>query len=150
MPRYSNSMFCKFQIDSRLLLAKKNKNAATASKVQLMRIKNKATGLKSIPLADRVYFNLQRHRSNEVHPVFISKCWTIGRAIDAMASELKMQNNNHKSEALKLRLFKKDDLSILSVDLTQSIESLIKSNSIIDGDDLILEYVSNDCVSLSK
>lgn len=55
---------------------KHSKNVLLANKVQLMRIKNKATGLKTIPATDRVYFSIE-HRE-KVSPVFVSKLWTIG------------------------------------------------------------------------
>lgn len=119
-----------------------------------MRIKNKATGLKTIPPLDRIYFNIQYNNSssssdkNEFTPVFVSKLWTLGRAIDAIANELKLQNHNNKAQALKLRLFRKEDLNIVSKDLAVTLERLLTSNDIIDGDRLILEYVNDDCVTL--
>lgn len=113
-----------------------------------MRLKNKATGLKTIPTTDRVYFNIQRKEKNDFTPVFVSKTWSLGRAIDGIATELKLQNHNNKTAALKLRLFKKEDFKILSTDLSQTLEQLLKSGVIIDGDTLLLEYVSDDCVSL--
>lgn len=110
-----------------------------------MRIKNKATGLKSIPVADRVYFNVQHPQADQCAPVFVSKTWSLGRAIDAIASELKLQNNNNKADALKLRLFRKEDLTVVSKDMAQILESLIKSGVITDGETLIMGYVHDDC-----
>lgn len=45
-----------------------------------MRIKNKATGLKTIPTTERIYFNVKYPTSidNKVAPVFLAKTWTIG------------------------------------------------------------------------
>lgn len=137
-----------FQIESKLSSVKKTKNSATANKIQLMRIKNKATGLKTIPSSDRIYFNIQRLNKNELTPVFLSKTWSLGRAIDGIATELKLQNHNNKAQALKLRLFKKEDFNILSKELSQTLEQLLKSGDIIDGDTLLLEYVNDDCVSI--
>lgn len=137
-----------FQIESKLSSAKKTKHSATANKLQLMRIKNKATGLKTIPTTDRIYFNIQRKDRNEFTPVFVSKTWSLGRAIDGIATELKLQNCNNKAQALKLRLFKKEDFNIVSKDLSQTLEHLVKSGDIIDGDTLLLEYVNDDCVTL--
>lgn len=114
-----------------------------------MRIKNKATGLKTIPVTDRVYFAVQQQKNGIVSPVFISKTWTVGRAIDAIASELRLQNSNNKADALKLRLFRKEDLSIVSKDLSQIIEVLLNSGVVSNGDTLIIEYVNDDCVSLN-
>lgn len=115
-----------------------------------MRIKNKATGLKTIPLSDRVYFNIQHPKSDQVTPVFISKTWTLGRAIDAIASEIKLQNSNNKADALKLRLFENEDLSIISKDLSQTFNLFLQSGVVKDGDTLIMDYVGDDCVSLNR
>lgn len=114
-----------------------------------MRIKNKATGLKTIPTSDRIYFSIQNKTKNEPTPVFVSKTWSIGRAIDAIATELKLQNNNNKAQSLKLRLFKQEDFNIVSKELSETLETLLKSGTIMDGETLILEYVNDDCVSLN-
>lgn len=114
-----------------------------------MRIKNKATGLKTIPPSDRVYFNIQNKIKNQLTPVFVSKNWSLGRAIDAIAVELKLQNCNNKAQALKLRLFRKKDFHIVCENLSETLENLLKTDVIIDGDTLILEYVNNDCVILN-
>lgn len=141
-------LFFSFQIDSKLSSAKRTKHSATANKIQLMRIKNKATGLKTIPLSDRVYFNIQYKNKNELIPVFVSKTWSLGRAIDAIAMELKLQNDNNKAQALKLRLFKNEDFKIVSTDLSHTLQSLLAANDIIDGNTLILDYVNDDCMYL--
>ncbi|ERL96114.1 hypothetical protein D910_01086, partial [Dendroctonus ponderosae] len=54
---------------------KKPKSKELADKVQLMKIKNKATGLKTIPVLDKVYFNI--HVPGKVVPVFVSKNWSL-------------------------------------------------------------------------
>lgn len=47
-----------------------------------MRIKNKASGLKSVPVPDRIYFNIQHPgKAERVSPVFVSKLWTLGKNI---------------------------------------------------------------------
>lgn len=70
------------QLDSVLTNPKHDKNVALANKVQLMRIKNKASGLKSVPVPDRIYFNIQHPGNPEkVSPLFISKLWTLGTSI---------------------------------------------------------------------
>lgn len=121
-----------------------------ATKVQLMKIKGKATGLKSIPTADRVYFNVT-HISNQGEqtlPIFVSLQWTVGRVIDAIAEEHKLQNNNNKSAEKKLRLFKKDDGNIISKNVSDNINSLLKENCLINGENLVIAYVMDDCFSL--
>ncbi|GJQ76568.1 hypothetical protein Trydic_g2265 [Trypoxylus dichotomus] len=140
------------ELDNTLENAKrKAKNVETANKVQLMRIKNKAVGLKTIPIVDRVYFNIKypSNIADRISPVFVSKTWSIGRAIDAIAEEIKVPNNNNQATALKLRLFRGDNGQILTASMFEKIEDLLNKQNIINGQSLILEYVLNDCVSLN-
>nr|XP_023016405.1 AN1-type zinc finger protein 1-like [Leptinotarsa decemlineata] len=125
---------------------KKTKSREMASKLQLMKIKNKATGLKSIPVANRIYFNV--FHSEKASPIFVSSQWTVGRAIDAIAQEMNLQNNNNKSTEKKLRLFKKCDNQIISQNVSSVLKSLLESKFILDGDSLVIEYVDDDCVKL--
>lgn len=122
-----------------------------ASKLQLMKIKNKATGQKSIPTTNRVYFNIgfgPSHNSEKIVPVFVSNTWSLGRTIDAIADECKLQNNNNKGVEKKLRLFKKEDSRLVSGDLSIALSTLLADKVIVDGEDLIIEYVSDSCVNL--
>lgn len=131
---------------------KKHKNKEMAAKVQLMKIKNKASGQKSIPTTDRVYFNIilpqNVDKAVKSIPVFVSKTWSLGRAIDAVADECKLQNNNNKSTGPRLRLFKSDDKNIVSSNMALNFGSLISDKVIVDGEDLIIEYVDDNCQSL--
>ncbi|KAI4467476.1 arsenite inducuble rna associated protein aip-1-related [Holotrichia oblita] len=140
------------ELDKNLENAKKKvKNQETANKVQLMRIKNKATGLKSVPLIDRVYFNVHYPTSiaSKVVPIFVSKTWSIGKAIDAIAQEFKIPNNNNQTVSQKLRLFKVDDGHILTSTMSEKVEELLNTQMIINGQSLKLEYVSDECLSLN-
>lgn len=70
------------QVTEKLENAKKKpKSSQMASKVQLMRIKGKATGNKGIPTTDRVYFNIEHPKTlpPKSTPVFVSKTWTVGK-----------------------------------------------------------------------
>lgn len=138
------------QLDATLANVKKRqKNVATANKVQLMRIKNKATGLKNIPSTDRLYFNIHRPSSKETPvPIYVSKKWSVGRAIDAIADVCKIKNLNNQQNALQLRLFKKDTRAIVSGDLSEILDTLLDTAVIIDGEDIILEYVEDNCVKI--
>lgn len=73
----------------------------------------------------------------------------VGRAIDAIAQECKVANNNNQSNAPKLRLFDKSTGEILSRNLATTIESLLNDRVILEGSDLILAYVGDDCVQLN-
>ncbi|CAG9764081.1 unnamed protein product [Ceutorhynchus assimilis] len=137
------------QVENSLAEAKKkSKNKEMAAKLQLMKIKNKAIGQKNIPPADRVYFNIHIQSLGRDVPVFVSKTWSLGRVIDAVAEECKLQNNNHKGNEKKLRLFKKDDKKIVFGNLTATLSGLLADKVIVDGEDLIIEYVSDTCISL--
>lgn len=123
-----------------------------ACKVQLMKIKNKATGLKSIPTTNRVYFNINYFDSNNVEkttPVFVSNQWTVGRAIDAIAQELILPNYNNKSTEKKLRLFKKDDNEIISDSVSTVLNDLLNDKRVANGENLIIQYVADDCIKLN-
>lgn len=122
---------------------KKAKNKHLVTKVQLMRLKSKAGGSKSIPTDDRVYFSVSV-RSERVVPVFVSKNWTVGRVIDAVASECKLTNHNNKSTEKKLRLFKQDR-TVLSKNLSDTLASILAQEVIMNGDDLIIDYVDEEC-----
>lgn len=72
--------FYRLQVEKNIASAKmKGKNSETARKVQLMRIKSKAVGPKDVPVAHRVYFNVQEFNTKKDVPVYISKTWTIGK-----------------------------------------------------------------------
>ncbi|KAG5886064.1 hypothetical protein JTB14_009512 [Gonioctena quinquepunctata] len=125
---------------------KRTKSRAMANKVQLMKIKNKATGLKSIPVDNRIYFNVT-HAERTV-PVFVSNQWTVGRAIDAIALEMTLKNNNNKENEKKLRLFKNQDNNIISQSVSVTVNTLVDEKVIVDGESLIIEYVNDNCVHL--
>nr|CAH7759330.1 unnamed protein product [Callosobruchus chinensis] len=59
----------------------------------------KAVGLKSVPQTNRLYFNVSTVNSGTEKSVaiFVSNQWSLGRAIDGIADEMKLQNNNNKS-----------------------------------------------------
>lgn len=116
-----------------------------------MKIKSKAVGLKTIPIINRVYFNVSYHLNNveKTIPLFVSNQWTVGRSIDAIAQEMRLVNNNNKSNELKLRLFKKDDNEIIAKDVSVVLDELLKSKILVDGENLIIQYVAKDCVKIN-
>lgn len=74
----------------------------------------------------------------------------LGRVIDAVADECKLTNKNNQSDSLKLRLFHKATGEILSTNLAHKIESLLGDESLIEGEDLLMEYVDNNCTQLNS
>ena len=63
-----------------------------AAKVQLMKLKMKAQGNKSIPTDDKVFFGIKSQKK-DMKPVFVSKKWSLG----------KLQVSTGAQEALKGR-----------------------------------------------
>lgn len=124
---------------------KKEKSKSMANKLQLMRIKNKATGSNTIPTSDRAYFNIIFRQNDKIWPVFVSKTWSVGRIIDAIAVECKLRNNNNKSTEKKLRLFKQDNKQLITKNLSTCMVELLNCGHIIDGETLIIEYVDEFC-----
>ncbi|KAL1488048.1 hypothetical protein ABEB36_015418 [Hypothenemus hampei] len=109
----------------------KAKNKETALKVQLMKLKGRAKGVKTIPSTDRLYFNVLTSNGNSF-PVFVSKTWSLGRALDAIALECKLSNSN------KLVLLRKEGRTIIFNNLSDILSHLIDKQLIINGEDLII------------
>nr|XP_022902171.1 AN1-type zinc finger protein 1-like [Onthophagus taurus] len=138
------------QIDENIAKAKlKGKNT---QKIQLMRLKGKAVGLNSIPSVDRVYFNITHPKitPEKTTAIFVSKTWTLGRVIDAIADEIKITNKNNQANVLKLRLFKKETGETVSSIMSKKLEDLLKADEIVDGEELLIEYVSEDCKNINN
>lgn len=131
------------ELDRNLAVAKKkSRTAETATKVQLMRLKGKAVGLKTIPISDRLYFLFYNVKYvPDGKAVFVARDWSIGRSIDAIAVECKMPNSNNVATAEKLRLFKKCDNEILTTDMSVKMEQLIEKRIVVNGDSLIIDYI---------
>ncbi|XP_018905388.2 AN1-type zinc finger protein 1 [Bemisia tabaci] len=134
------------QVEMKLQTAEKQpEKAAMVQKIRFMKIKSKSLGDNKIPGSDRVYFSVHPPLKSDVSkstPLFGAKDYTIGKAIDIFASKLKVLNENHKKEAPKLRLFKHMTGSILTHDMKETIDSLLKKDIVYNGDTLILEYVN--------
>lgn len=119
------------------------KNQKMAAKVQLMKLKMKATGQKSIINEERLYFGVKCKKKKELSPIFVSGKWSLGKVIDTIADSLGLENRNNFENAAKLRLFKNIDGQILNTQLDISLEDLVKDETIFNGDTLIMEYVED-------
>ncbi|KAG8441890.1 hypothetical protein GDO86_010899 [Hymenochirus boettgeri] len=77
------------------------KNAETAAKVALMKLKLHAAGDKSLPQTERVYFQvfLPKGMKEKSKPMFFCKKWSIGKVVDYAASLANLTNNNNKAAA---------------------------------------------------
>lgn len=138
--------------------AKKKESADIAFRLVLIKLKTRATGFKSIPSTERVYFNVKHPKDDTTIPIYVSKLWTLGwlsykyvnyylipfcflgRTVDAVAKECKVQNNNNKSDASKLKLFDEHQ-KIISEDMSSKMNDLLEKKILFNGQTLILQYV---------
>ncbi len=119
-----------------------------AAKVQLMKLKQNAEGNKSIVTEDRIYFRVHfpTKKSDKISSknVFVSKKWSTGKIIDALAELCQIENpNNSSNSEKKLRIFRQIDGDIWSVNLTDNLESLLDSDKAFNGESIVLEYTSS-------
>ncbi|XP_053609812.1 AN1-type zinc finger protein 1-like [Plodia interpunctella] len=143
----------------------------TASKIHLMRIKQKAKGPKTVPATDRVYFAIGKPKSTDPKsvkiiqevgnlvnmdaitldpdlkdciPVFINTKWSLGRAIDSICDTCGISNDNNKIGDTKLRLFRQlDGYCISPVVMDVEIQQLMQKEVLLEGDKLVVEYVDS-------
>ncbi|KAL2085955.1 hypothetical protein ACEWY4_019275 [Coilia grayii] len=126
------------------------KNSATAAKVALMKLKQRASGDKAIPQTERVYFQLflpKEAKDSSLAAFFCNK-WTVGKVIDSAASQAGLKNNNNVLTAKKLRLCHPETGDALKMDVT--LLSLLDQPelSLHNGGNIILEYLDNGTTGL--
>lgn len=147
----------------------------TASKIHLMRIKQKAKGPKTVPPKYRIYFAIKKpvnmepkhvkivnelENLNQIEtvvldpdlkdtiPVFISSTWSLGRAIDSICDSCNIQNDNNKVGPTKIRIFRQlDGYCISPVKLDVEVQDLLKNEVLLEGDKLVMEYISTDILN---
>lgn len=136
------------------LFSSKSKSSATSRTVELGKLRKDAKGDAKIPANDRIYIwslyingnskessgssresdefsriNVEKDRK----PIFVSKNWVVGRALDSIADNLKIPNINNstnKSEE-KLNIFKLDE------EVPVHVQNNIKSISAFKNGDII-------------
>lgn len=111
-----------------------------SAKVALMKIKMNAIGENSVPPDDRIYFSVTLPNTNIVKNYYFSKTWTIGKLVDYVSSIENMTNLNNVATAKKLKLFR-DDMKYY-YPMHNTIEELIHTKAIFDGQSAILKYDS--------
>lgn len=118
------------------------RNASVANKLNLMKLKMKASGDKGIPEAERVYLfvHLPKKSNNaEPQPLFFSQEWSVGRVIDLVASKFQLMNNNNLTNAAKLLLY--DQQSKSDYETSVSLSSLMNDScTLMNGQTVMLEY----------
>lgn len=130
----------------------KNRNLSgtkkdTANKIQLMRLKQKATGRRNIPVSQRSYFLVHWVPAGtsepDNKPVFVNKEWPTGRVVDEVADQCKIIRDTNPS-APKLRLFQMTG-EILTEDMSIPLQKLLDESVLIDGASLIIDqYVPSE------
>jgi len=133
----------------------KSKNVFTAMKVQLIRLKGKSVGPTNIPINERCYFLVHLPKtstvplSNDSKGAFVSINWSIGKVIDSIANSLNIPNFNNQSNTKKLRIFNYFTGMIITNQMHISLNELLLKNSLINGQDIILEYFTSDVIDSS-
>lgn len=121
------------------------KSDKLAAKVQLMKLKQKSSGQQSLPQEERIYLMILLPKSHSAtsQPVFVSHHWTIGKAIDTIATIAKVPNRNNILGADKLLLFRASDGSRLG-SMEANLKVLLDDQQLFNGQSLILEYMCQD------
>lgn len=139
---------CDKKVEKALRKAESTQLQPMAQKIRLMKIKGKALGDGKIPTDNRIYFSVHPPSINEnpdlkPAPLYTSKEWSVGRTIDLFSKKMKVPNKNNEANEPKLRLFKLSDGSLIS-STTDIIMANLIDKSILNGDSLVLNYVSDD------
>jgi len=128
------------------------KSAATAAKIALIKLKQQATGDKSIPDADRVFFNvilpLGSHKKSV--PMFFSQSWYVGKAVDKAAAAASVSNKNSVAGERRLCMFETSCGRVCPSGL--KISSLLDASgdvSLHNGATVILEYAEESVEQLT-
>ncbi|KAG0175362.1 AN1-type zinc finger protein 1 [Apophysomyces sp. BC1015] len=116
--------------------AKRKTASKTSSIVELMKAKAKAKGNTSIPMASRLYLNVQFPKESNIAsaPMFFDKTSSIGKVLDTIADACSIKNLNHclpAEDGQRLDLYSED------MTLLEKSQSLAKILSNLDT--IILE-----------
>ncbi|XP_065199729.1 AN1-type zinc finger protein 1-like [Planococcus citri] len=139
---------CDRKVEKALRKAETTQLQPMAQKIRLMKIKGKALGDGKIPADNRIYFSVHPPATGENSdlkpaPLYTSKDWSVGRTIDLFSKKMKVPNKNNEPNEPKLRLFKLSDGALIS-STTDIIMANLIDKSILNGDSLILNYVSEE------
>ncbi|CAG0893604.1 unnamed protein product [Cyprideis torosa] len=120
-----------------------SKNPATAQKVALMRLKQRAK-LGQTGVAEEEKFFLEilpparfADSGRAAVPIIMSKLSTIGKVIDVAADVLDVPNENNREGAKMLRLFNAQGQAMSE---GESLECLLEKAALVNGGSLLLEY----------
>lgn len=128
---------------------RKAKNASMANKVQLMKLKGRASGDAALPQEERRYFlvypPLAVAEKVKAKETFVSVRWSVGKVIDSMATMLSIPNSNNLAIAEKLRLFDRNTGNLISQRMDVPLSQLLEKE-LQNGQDVVLEYCSASSV----
>merc|ERR1712240_440497 len=82
----------------------------------------------------------QQQQQRSDLPLFLCERWSLGRAIDFIASKQRLRNANNVASARKLRLFHHEDGSQLT-DMSKTVKEVVDEKVVFSGSALVLEYV---------
>jgi len=118
----------------------------TAAKVQLMKLKMKSTGDKSLPQQERVYFLVKPPKESNKAPVgvWVSEKWVMGRVVDSLTNSLGVKNENNVVGRDKVKLFRAADGKSVCEDMSEVLKDVLTKEELFNGDSVILEYVKNN------
>ncbi|TPX60092.1 hypothetical protein PhCBS80983_g01987 [Powellomyces hirtus] len=108
--------------------------------IELMKMKMHAKGDKAVPLESRLFYRVYFPTANKVEnqPMFFHKDWTVGRAIDAVATFGKIVNDNNMGDASKMLNFYHGDTGEL-LPTTASFSELTADKRLVSGQSVLLE-----------
>lgn len=115
-----------------------------------MKVKSSAVGLNTVPTNNRLYFlvapPLGSSGQSKARALFGDKTWTVGKTIDFLSKKLHAENTNNIPDGPQLRLFSSGG-DIISDDLAVILQDLLEDGTLVDGDSLILEFITPDQLS---
>lgn len=116
-----------------------------------MKLKYKSIGPNTVPVDDRCYFSVHRliNDTKVIDGAYVSVNWSIGKVIDSISDSLKMPNSNNRANVQKLRMFHYQNGSIVTNKMDVILSELFKTGSLVDGQDIILEYSTNERVDFT-
>jgi len=117
------------------------KSRKMAAKVALMKLKLHSKGDNSLPDSERLYFSVHALtlKSTPV-PLFVSRKWTVGKAIDFMSNKLNLHNDNNKVSKLKLRLCSAATGEIIAANLI--LQSAIEDELLFNGSTIVIALIN--------
>jgi len=118
----------------------------TAAKVQLMKLKMKSSGNKSLPQEERAYFLVTPPKISGKGPsgLWVSNKWVMGRVVDSLAASLGVKNENNIVGRDKVKLFRAADGKSVCEDMSQVLKELFTTEELFNGDSVVLEYVKDN------